>query len=615
MANEIFISYKREDLEKVKAIKTELDEVLKGEHCWMDLDGIESGNRVSQDKINKAIEESTVFLFMMSKSSVVSDICLQELMKANQEYAKDGNKHLVLVKIDPDYEMIGMFKMMFGNRNIINFDDKNQHDKLIRDLRKWLLFSEDDDFPEMRKRVEELKYDYYLLLAKQEAIEIEIRDKQKLLGKTEIDCSVCGKKNDIDSRYCQQCGNILTFFPPHSFEENRLKLIRLNWKSNQEVGSYRSLLASLENEKKNKENQMKSKESLLQSKDTEIQNLCQQLEEEKKQSSSMQSSLERELKKSQTDYVTLKQKYDEESKAYSELKKKMEEIKEEEKKIKEEEKKIKEEEKEIKEEEKKIKEEEKKKKEEEKKKKEEKEAKRLAAEEEKKKYVKEFTVNGVSFNMIPVEGGTFQMGATSEQGSDAYSDEKPVHSVTLSDFMIGETEVTQELWKAVMGNNPSKFKGTKNPVECVSWNDCKVFIGKLNSLTGKDFRLPTEAEWEFAARGGNKSGLFKYSGSNEIDKVAWYQGNSNNTHPVGKKNANELGLYDMSGNVWEWCEDWYGDYSSSPQTNPKGPNDGSDRVIRGGSWSSFSAWYCRVPYRNNRTQDVRCNILGLRLAL
>ena len=226
-----------------------------------------------------------------------------------------------------------------------------------------------------------------------------------------------------------------------------------------------------------------------------------------------------------------------------------------------------------------------------------------------------FTVKGVSFTMIPVEGGTFTMGATSEQGGDAYDDEKPAHRVTLSDYYIGETEVTQALWKAVMGSNPSSFKGDQRPVESVSWNDCQEFIKKLNALTGRNFRLPTEAEWEYAARGGNKSKGYKYAGSNTIDDVAWYDDNSNDkTHPVKGKQANELGLYDMSGNVWEWCSDWFGDYSSSAQTNPTGPATGSDRVGRGGSWYC-NAGICRVSIRNYFTPGNGNYYLGLRLAL
>ena len=229
-----------------------------------------------------------------------------------------------------------------------------------------------------------------------------------------------------------------------------------------------------------------------------------------------------------------------------------------------------------------------------------------------------FNVNGVEFKMIKVEGGTFSMGATSEQGSDAEGDEKPVHSVTLSDYYIGETEVTQELWVAVMGSNPSYFKGNnQRPVECVSWKACQKFIKKLNRLTGKEFRLPTEAEWEYAARGGkySKDYVYKYSGSNNADEVAWCARNSRDaTHPVKTKKANELGLYDMSGNVWEWCNDRWGCYQSNSQTNPTGPSKGGGRVIRGGSWSNYS-WDVRVSYRNYSTPSSRGDNFGLRLAL
>ena len=226
-----------------------------------------------------------------------------------------------------------------------------------------------------------------------------------------------------------------------------------------------------------------------------------------------------------------------------------------------------------------------------------------------------YTVNGVSFDMVLVKGGTFAMGATSEQGSDAYSDEKPTHHVTLSDYMIGKTEVTQELWQAVMGNNPSYYKGDNLPVENVSWNDCREFIKKLNSLTGLNFRLPTEAEWEYAARGGNKSKGYKYSGSNDLGSVAWYDSNSSSkTHAVATKSPNELGLYDMSGNVYEWCSDWYGDYSSGSQTNHKGPSSGSNRVIRGGAWL-ISVRYCRVSNREDCDPGLTDYYQGLRLAL
>ena len=225
------------------------------------------------------------------------------------------------------------------------------------------------------------------------------------------------------------------------------------------------------------------------------------------------------------------------------------------------------------------------------------------------------TVNGIKYNMVWVDGGTFRMGATSEQGSDAWNSEKPVHSVTLSGYYIGKTEVTQSLWKAVMGSNPSRFEGDNLPVEFVSWDDCQEFIRKLNALIGQNFRLPTEVEWEFACRGGNNSRGYKYSGSNYIDNVAWYYGNSGEkTLPVATKSPNELGIYDMSGNVWEWCSDWYGDYSSSAQTNPKGPYDGSYRVSRGGGWCD-NARNCRSSIRDCGVQDCRDYFLGLRLAL
>ena len=229
--------------------------------------------------------------------------------------------------------------------------------------------------------------------------------------------------------------------------------------------------------------------------------------------------------------------------------------------------------------------------------------------------VKTFYANGVSFEMVEVRGGTFCMGVTAEQDSDAYKDEKPVHRVTLSSYYIGKTQVTQELWQAVMGSNPSIFNGDNLPVENVSWDDCQAFIRKLNALTGQNFRLPTEAEWEFACRGGNNSRGYKYSGSNYIDNVAWYWDNSGKkTHSVATKSPNELGIYDMSGNVLEWCSDWYGDYSSGAQTNPKGPYDGSCRVTRGGCWGYF-ARDCRSSYRKGDNPDYNHLHIGLRLSL
>ena len=239
-----------------------------------------------------------------------------------------------------------------------------------------------------------------------------------------------------------------------------------------------------------------------------------------------------------------------------------------------------------------------------------------------------FTVNGVTFNMVVVEGGTFTMGATSEQGSDATDLEKPAHQVTLSSYLIGQTEVTQELWQAVRGSNPAQHTGNlQYPVERVSWQDCFFFINNLNQLLpGYIFDFPTEAQWEYAARGGKYSNGYKYSGSNTVGNVAWYSGNSGYNagynepiFPVAKKAPNELGIYDMSGNVDEWVLDRYGPYSSSPQTDPSGPSATNDqpsyRVVRGGNVGT-GATCCRVSYRNQTLtrQDEISSTRGFRLA-
>ena len=243
---------------------------------------------------------------------------------------------------------------------------------------------------------------------------------------------------------------------------------------------------------------------------------------------------------------------------------------------------------------------------------------KLVCHEAKKKQLDDnliFSVGNVSFKMIRVESGSFIMGAT-DQDKDANNSEKPSHQVTLSSYYIGETVVTQELWQLVMGNNPSPFKGVKRPVESISWEDVQNFIRKLNDNTKSNFRLPTEAEWEFAARGGNKSKGYKYSGSNTLDDVAWYEDNSSNrTHNVAQKKANELGIYDMSGNILELCCDWFGSYNSTIQTNSKGPQNGIFRVLRGGSWF-YEPWFCRVSCRRSHNFDNDNHFyFGIRLVL
>ncbi len=235
------------------------------------------------------------------------------------------------------------------------------------------------------------------------------------------------------------------------------------------------------------------------------------------------------------------------------------------------------------------------------------------------------TLNGVTFKMVYVEGGTFQMCGTGEKNTH-YKDEEQTHSVTISSFYIAESEVTQSLWQSLMGNNPSWNKGNTRPVENVSWEDVcgqdgngtdiNCFLYKLNHMTGLRFRLPSEAEWEYAARGGSKSRGYRYSGSDNLDSIAWYWGNSGGpmTHEVMTLRPNELGLYDMSGNVSEWCQDKFGRYSPSAQNNHSGPTLGDKRVLRGGAWL-HDAIGCRVSCRYSYSPSYRNDFIGLRLAL
>lgn len=231
--------------------------------------------------------------------------------------------------------------------------------------------------------------------------------------------------------------------------------------------------------------------------------------------------------------------------------------------------------------------------------------------------------DGISIEMVKVEAGTFVMGATREGMRYEKMDKKelPAHKVSLTkEYFIGKFEVTQLLWNTIMENNPSKNKGEKLPVEQVSWNDCQIFIAKLNRITGRKFRLPTEAEWEYAARGGNKSKGYLYSGSDIAEAVAWYNAvsgrriGSGHSHKVGAKHANELGLFDMSANVYEWCQDFWVEYNNQEQIDPVGPQKGINHVYRGGSWYT-DVYKCYPSWRDYGNPDLRRDDLGFRLAL
>jgi|APTNR8051073442_1049403.scaffolds.fasta_scaffold02325_10 formylglycine-generating enzyme required for sulfatase activity len=237
------------------------------------------------------------------------------------------------------------------------------------------------------------------------------------------------------------------------------------------------------------------------------------------------------------------------------------------------------------------------------------------------KYHTEKLPSGLSFRLAHIPGGEFRMG--SEAGDkEAYDSEKPAHPVRLNDFYLGEFAVTQDLWEAVMGNNPSDFKGARRPVENVSWNDIqKDFLPKLNQLTGQNYRLPTEAEWEYAARGGTywQTENYRYAGSDLLDQVGWYAENSGSeTHEVGLLLPNALGLYDLSGNVWEWCEDqWHSDYKGAPNDGSAWvdrTDEGVYRVVRGGGWDILPP-LCRAAYRGYGGPVTRYDLLGFRLAL
>lgn len=478
---EIFISYCRRDIEKVKFLKQEIEAATQTE-CWMDLDGIESGNPKFTKMIIRAINSCPIFLFMLSEASQQSENALKELDFAYKKHREEGKK-VAIVYIE-SCKMNDEFCFDYGKTDTIDWQNPLQKEKLIRDLKKWTNYEErmeskkqeeEEHFKQAKEKIKKLKEEGTLLYAQQKRVFDEIVAQKKILGKEKQTCPVCQKSTDISNTFCPQCGWAYIPFQSAKMEEKRLIVAKKIWEQ--------KICTPQTSETATKEKELP---------------LC---------------------------------------------------------------------------------------------------IKKLIA------------------NMIEVEGGSFQMGGTKEQGEDTFSDEMPVHKVTLSSFAIGRYPVTQDEWEAVMGGNPSYFKGKKLPVDNVSWIDCQEFITKLNERTGMHFRLPTEAEWEYAARGGKKNKKHKYSGGNILEQVGWYNENSGaTTHEVGLKSANELGIYDMSGNVWEWVQDWKGDYSADEQVNPTGPENGTERVCRGGGWNR-EIDRGRVSYRGDDLPNFRYCSLGLRLVL
>ena len=573
MKYDVFISYSRKDyIRDVVIIPhnpiTAILELFDKNNIsyWFDKEGIYSGQEFIE-VISNAIANSKMLVFVSSMHSNASMWTAGEVFEA-----LDGEKLIIPVRID-DSPYNKKFKMLVRPLDYVDFqeqpktalpqllravlNEKERLAKIEKEEKLQLIEKQKEAKKEAtRKEIKEKAKEYLALSGQQDYILKELYTKNKFIGNTTKRCLVCEKEVQIDSLFCDQCG---WQFPKlygidgsdvPLHDESHLALVRKNWHA---INS--AIVLQKENDSLKETNVILSEEH---------QDLKKQYDVLKQK----MSLVEQELKETEEKLSEGKRIIEEERKK-AEEKHKLEE-----------------------------------------------EAKRKAeeAKRQEEQLGKTFTVNGVSFKMIHVKGGTFMMGATKEQSLDAWKDEKPVHQVTLSDYHIGETVVTQILWQAVMGDNPSNNRGADYPVEHVSWDECQKFISILSAKTGTMFRLPTEAEWEFAARGGIKSKGYKYSGSNNINDVARYVKNSCCTYPVKTKNPNELGLYDMSGNVWEWCQDVYGIYTPFARGNPSGAKFGFDRVLRGGSWRDSSE-SCRTTCRDKRTPSSKFYDLGLRLAL
>jgi len=556
---DVFISYSRKDYEDNGEVIpgnpiSAIIDMLDSNHIsyWFDKEGIYSGSKFIE-VINEAILASKMLIFISSKSSNTSKWTAGEILLAS-----DADMAILPVKID-DSGYSSKFNLVIRPLDFVDYYG-SESESLERIKNSVLKIKEDYARKQVEAEIRELAADCQVLLGQQEALVKTLVEKNLSVGNAEKVCPVCGKQIPLGDAFCGRCG---WHFPLlyalgggqiAAGDQRHLTLSRANW---QKVSG--DAAAALERQKLEEENQQLR--AALDRISEECKTLTTSLsrkESELRGSASNEASLNAQLKELQNirkklsdEISVLQHKLSSYEIKQSSLKNQLDQAQD---------------------------------------------ALRVARAEAESKQKEilalqsklsastissggkdaqmTFILKGASFKMIRVEG----MGTP---------------------YYIGETQVTQALWKAVMGDDPSYFKGENRPVEQISWEDCKEFIKQLNTLTGEKFRLPKDAEWEYAAKGGRGGHGYRYSGSDTIDEVAWYDENADKgTHPVKTKKPNELGIYDMSGNVWEWCDD----------------SSGSNRVNRGGSWGS-AATYCRVAFRNGGSPSGRYDDVGFRLAL
>lgn len=619
---DVFVSYSRKDYvdESNKpivgtAVAALLDFLDKNEITyWFDREGIYSGSEFVE-VITDAITDSKMMIFVSSEHSNASPWTTGEIFEAleqeklivpfkidNSAYNK---KYRMMVRpldfieyftnpgvaLDSMLKAINVCKEEYAQK--IAEEEKRKAEEIAKQQRAEILEEIKTETLDFHRHASTLAQDAQRLV-----------DKQKQVGHKEKKCPVCSTMQPIETFFCKKCGWMFNpIFDAHpKGDKDHLFVMRSLWNA---VLDTDAIKINLDNKKKELESLHKEKDTLM----ATVQSVQKQLEEAQTDAQYLSEQSKAVKGKLRDKIDEISQQLAASNTALADKERKIASLK---KSLSDAEATLINVQKELKS----YKDAEVRRKAEEARKKAEVEAKakadaerksaeaaaRMKDEEEKKRGI--IKVGSVEFKMIRVEGGTFTMG----KGCNA-------HQVTLSSYYIAETPVTQELWTKIMGRNPSYFKGNNFPVESVSWNDSLEFIMKLNLKTGKKFRLPTEAEWEFAARGGNKSKHYQYSGSNNLREIAWYELNSNNrTHSVKTMKANELGIYDMSGNVWEWCQDWFGHYGEGSQTNPTGPNYGYDRVNRGGAWND-AARLCVSSCRGYDAPLTHGTNLGFRLAL